>query len=67
MSSEFAMKGDNMKSVAMIQTKYWNNAYSVMRTANGLGFDKVYIVDLVDIVIFVKLNVNVVIHRKREI
>lgn len=36
-----------MKSVAMIQTKHWNNAYSVMRTANGLGFDKVYIVDLV--------------------
>ena len=36
-----------MKSVAMIQTKHWNNAYSVMRTANGLGFDYVYLVDLV--------------------
>lgn len=35
-----------MKSIAMIKTKHWNNAYSVMRTANGLGFDKVYIVDL---------------------
>jgi len=36
-----------MKSVAMIRTKHWNNAFSVMRTANGLGFDKVYVVDLV--------------------
>ena len=36
-----------MKSIAMIKTKHWNNAYSVMRTANGLGFDSVYIVDLV--------------------
>ena len=36
-----------MKSVAMIRTKHWNNAYSVMRTANGLGFDNVYLVDLV--------------------
>lgn len=36
-----------MKSVAMIQTKYWKNAYSVMRTANGLGFDYVYLIDLV--------------------
>lgn len=35
-----------MKSVAMIGTRYWNNAYSVMRTANGLGFDMVYLVDL---------------------
>lgn len=30
----------------MIKTRYWKNAYSVMRTANGLGFDKVYLVDL---------------------
>ena len=36
-----------MNSVAMIRTKHWNNAYSVMRTANGLGFDYVYLVDLV--------------------
>jgi len=35
-----------MKSVAMIGTKHWNNAYAVMRTANGLGFYKVYLVDL---------------------
>ena len=38
--------GEEMKSVAMIRTKHWNNAYSVMRTANGLGFDYVYLVDL---------------------
>ena len=35
-----------MKSVAMINTKYWVNAWSVMRTANGFGFDYVYLVDL---------------------
>lgn len=30
----------------MFNTKHWNNAYSVMRTANGVSFDKVYLVDL---------------------
>lgn len=30
----------------MIRTRYWNNAYMTMRTANGLGFDKVYLVEL---------------------
>ena len=36
-----------MKAVAMIRTKHWVNAWSVMRTANGIGFEYVFLVDLV--------------------
>ena len=36
-----------MKALAMIRPKHWPNAWSVMRTANGLGFDYVFLVDLI--------------------
>ena len=35
-----------MRAVALIDSKYWNNVYSTFRTAEGLGFDTVYVVDL---------------------
>ena len=35
-----------MKAIALVNSKYWTNVYSAFRTAEGLGFDKVYVVDL---------------------
>jgi len=35
-----------LKAVAMIRPKHWPNVWSVMRTANGLGFDYVFLVDI---------------------
>ena len=35
-----------MKSVAIVGSKYWINVWATFRTAEGLGFDKVYVVDL---------------------
>ena len=34
-----------MRAVAMIKPEYWSNVYSILRTADGLGLDSVYIVD----------------------
>jgi len=34
-----------MKAVAIYKPKYWGNIYSILRTADGLGFDRVYVID----------------------
>ncbi len=35
-----------MKAVAIVESKHWVNVWSLFRTADGLGFDKMYVVDL---------------------
>ena len=35
-----------MKSIAIVGSKHWANVWSVMRTANALDFDRVYLPDL---------------------
>jgi len=35
-----------MKAVAIVESKHWVNVWSLFRTADGLGFDKIYVVDL---------------------